>query len=177
MTAIFAWLGARRWLLELAGAAAIVAGMLWYHAHVFDAGIAAQKSRDDAALARATAAADAKTLQLQQAASAAEVRHAQEVAQISQNLAAHPADPVRLCISPAAVGAVSEAPAAVAGTAAASAAAPGVFEVSGSGFVGQDRPGPIPGPDIGPVLRDLAAAADFESANVRESQTREGVAP
>ena len=29
MTAIFAWLGARRWLLELAGAAAIVAGMLW----------------------------------------------------------------------------------------------------------------------------------------------------
>jgi|SRR5579875_1895680 len=169
--AIFAWLGARRWALELIGAVAIAGALLWYHHHVYTAGIAAQRTADAAARAQLEAAAAHRTQALEDLATQAEHAHDTELAQLRAYRDRHPVESVRLCLDAhGGPGSMPEASAAHASDETAGAPAARVQPVPDrdSGV----RPGQ-PGPDVGSLLGALAARADEVSAQLREWQARE----
>lgn len=162
MTALFALIPTKDWLY---GGLIVVLIVLGFHVHnkLIAEGIAKQKAADDAATAVLVANTTKQTAELQAKATMAEQAYDKEINSID-NL---PAPSVRLCVYPhASGGIVSQTGAAQPGTQSAG---------SGSGAV-QSMPSGDPGvagPDIGPMLSALAAAADRESAVVREFQARE----
>ena len=129
-------------------------------------GIAEQKAADDKATAVLVATTAKQTADLQARATMAEQAYDKEV----NSLSSQPVPSVRLCVYPHSSGSVlSQTSAAQPGASSASAIAGGVQQVpSGNSSSG----GGIAPPDIGGLLSAFAAAADRESAVVREFQSR-----
>ena len=165
MPALLALIPSKDWLYGGAVILLILVGLREHH-KILAEGIAQQKAADDKATASLVASNAAKTAELQAKATMAEQAYDKEV----NSLTSLPVPSVRLCIYPhAGSSIVPQAGALKPGAQSAGAAAGNIQSVpsgdSGSG------PG-VSGPDIGQLLSALSAAADRESAVVREFQSR-----
>ena len=165
MPALLTLISTKDWLY---GGLIVLLIVLGIHEHhkILAEGIAEQKAADDKATAVLVAASAKQTAELQAKATMAEQAYDKEV----NSLTSLPVPSVRLCIYPhAGSGVVSQAGALKSGAQGAGAAAGNIQSVpsgnpgSGSGAAG---------PDIGQLLSALSAAADRESAVVREFQSR-----
>ena len=166
MPALLALIPTKDWLYGGLIILLIVFGIHEHH-KILAEGIAEQKAADDKATAVLVAASAKQTAELQAKAAMAEQAYDKEV----NSLTSLPVPSVRLCIYPhASSGVVSQAGALKPGAQSAGTTAGNIQSVpsrdSGSG------PG-VSGPDIGQLLSALSAAADRESAVVREFQNRE----
>ena len=166
MGALLALIPSKDWLWA---GALIALGLFGLHEHnkILAEGIAEQKAADDKAMAVLVANTAKQTAELQAKATMAEQAYDKEV----NSLNSLPAPSVRLCVYPHPSGSVvSQTGAAQPGTQSAGSASGGVQQVSaGNSLSG----GGVAGPDIGGLLSALAAAADRESAVIREFQSRE----
>ena len=165
MPALLALIPTKGWLY---GGLIVLLIVLGIHEHhkILAEGIAEQKAADDKATAVLVAASAKQTAELQAKATMAEQAYDKEV----NSLTSLPVPSVRLCIYPhAGSGVVSQAGALKSGAQSAGAPTGNIQSVpsgnpgSGSGAAG---------PDIGAMLSALSAAADRESAVVREFQSR-----
>lgn len=155
---LLGWIGLPQWALELIAVGLIAGGILFSYIHVYEKGKVAEHAAELDKVNKANAVLAARV-------TTAEHSHDQELSDLQSYRDAHPEQPVRLCLKPAAV----RTPAAVAGS---SGAAPGVVQQVPAGD-NLDGPGSA-GPDISGLLEALAARADQVSAELR---TRQGIEP
>ena len=165
MSALLALIPSKDWFYGILIIALILLGV-HVHNKLLAEGIAEQKAADDKAQAVLVATTAKQTADLQARATMAEQAYDKEV----NSLSSQPVPSVRLCVYPHPSGSVlSQTSAAQPGASSASAIAGGVQQVpSGNSSSG----GGIAPPDIGGLLSAFAAAADRESAVVREFQSR-----
>jgi hypothetical protein len=165
MPALLALIPTKDWLWAGAVILLILVGLHEHH-KILAEGIAQQKAADDKATAVLVAASAKQTAELQTKATMAEQAYDKEV----NSLTSLPVPSVRLCVYPHVGGSVvPQAGTAQPGAQSAGAGAGNIQSVPS----GDPSGGPgVAGPDIGGMLAALAAAADRESATVREFQSR-----
>jgi len=166
MTALLAFIHARKWLVELILFAVIVAGVYLFCQHLIQVGVQKQKDADAKELVELQRKADLETGRLQGKADAASHIHDQELADLRLYRSTHPLHG-GLCINqgrsnlPSATAANTGDAGAAAGQGDVQSLSPGDPSASGQ----RDA-------DIRGMLDTLAARADFLSAQVREWQGR-----
>jgi len=154
---LLGWTKLPQWAIELI-ALALVGGAIWFwHHETFEAGVRQEVNRIELQNAKTTATLQAK-------ATTAETLHADESKDLGEFRAAHPVEPVRLCLAAPSL----QTPSAV------------KISVSTPAIGGSIQPVPAgdsevradPGPDISGLLEALAARADQVTAQARELQGR-----
>ena len=167
MSALLALIPIKDWLYGGAIALLIIFG-LHYHHKVLAEGIAEQKAADDKASAALVQQTAKQTAELQAKATMAEQAYEKELQSIDNQPSA---GSVRLCVNSHPGGSiVRQASGSKPGDASAGATASSVQSVSSRD---SSSGGSTAGPDIGQMLSALAAAADRDSATLREFQARE----
>ena len=148
----------------------VIAGGMYWHHKIYDEGIAKQVALDKAASAKLQAETSAETAALQEKANAAETTYQQQIAELTAYHAAHPDQPVRLCLDPHASG-TGLPQTAAAHPKHAGSGSPGT-PIQSVSDTNHSSGGGAVGPDISTMLGLLAARADQVSAELREYQSR-----
>jgi hypothetical protein len=167
ITAALAFIHARKWLVELILAAAVIAVAWLFCQHLIEVGVQRQKDADAKEYAAMQRKADIETGRLQGVADAAEKAREKEASDLDQYRRDHPLHGGLCNKLSAAAG--PEASAAHGGNADPSAATGDLLAVppGDPGVGGQGDP------DVRHLLDVLAGRADLLSAGLREYQARE----
>lgn len=168
ITAILAFIHARKWIVELIVAALVVAAIAWWHHSAVEQGMKRVRDEDRAAMLQAKEDADRETSRLKGIADAAETSRAQEQAELDTY---RRLDPLHggLCKPESHRDArVPEARPVDSGHAGSSASAPDLQPVPTRDPEASGRADP----DVRHLLDVLAGRADEVSATLREFQAR-----
>ena len=163
--------GLPRWAQEaiviLAALGALWAALAWHDHKVYDRGIAAQQTADNADTAKLLKAARIETVAWQNRATAAEAANEKSQTDLALYRAARPIV-YRMCFNARDSGI---------GLPAASAALPGTQASAAAAAVGQPMPArdSVVSEDRGPLLDAFAALFDTQDDALREFQVRDGV--